>query len=225
MGAILHQSRSMLPLSTFIQKKSVVLNHNIPISQASRAICNSQIGCLLVGDEEGNAVGIVTDRDLVFRGESKSLKQDTLLKQIMSHDLIAADEDSSLSDVIQLMERNGIRRVPITHKGSHGKKRFSGIVTLDDLISANQVEVTQLSRIVRRQVGCRMAYLKELQPHTRRRSQIRSESHKEDTLHKFYSHLSKYIELEPDILPGVTQFILGALIMRVTFTTAAHFLA
>ena len=215
----------MMPLTAFIHRKFIVLNKSNPISRATQAICDNQIGCLLVGDNEGHAIGIVTDRDLVCRGLSKPGSHEVPIDQIMSQHLVAADEGSSLSDVIQLMERYGIRRIPITRQEKNGKKVFSGIVTLDDLIAANQLKSNQISKIIRKQIGRRMSYLKELQTRTSRRSQIKSGAHKEETLHRFYSQLSKFMKIEPDVLPGLTQFILGALVMRITFTGASHFMA
>lgn len=58
---------------------------------------------------------------MVCRGESIDLNQDASIKQIMSKDLITADEKSSLPNMLQPIERSGILRVPIIHSGQGGK--------------------------------------------------------------------------------------------------------
>lgn len=186
-------------------------------------MCENQIGCLLVGDQDGNAAGIVTDRDFVCRWSTNFGGKDVPISEIMSRDLVTADESSSLSDVVNLMERYGIRRVPIVHK-PNGRSVFLGIVTLDDLLASHQLEANQLSRVIRRQVGRRMAFITEHVPVTAR-TKIRSEAHQQQAVDQFYTFLAKATGLNPVLLPVVTRFIIGSLLMRVTFTTASHLLS
>jgi CBS domain-containing protein len=175
--------KQMLPLTTFIHKKLIILNQHTTLLQAARTICENQIGCLLVRDLEGNAAGIVTDRDLVCRGLVENRNQDTPLEEIMSHNLVGASDDGSLSDVVQLMEKHGFRRIPILHHEKNKKIKFVGIVTLDDLIVSKQIERSTLSRIVQKQIGRRLLYLKELKTHITQRSALRSEAHKLNSLY------------------------------------------
>ncbi|MEO5970623.1 MAG: phosphoribosyltransferase family protein [Bdellovibrionia bacterium] len=215
----------MLPLTTFIHKKLIILNQHTTLFQATRTICDNHIGCVLVRDPEGNAAGIVTDRDFVCRGLLQNKTLESALEEIMSPNLMTANDDATLTDVIQLMERHGFRRIPIVHQGQNGKRKFVGLVTLDDLVISNQIETRTLSRIIQRQIGRRMVYLQELKAQGPQKSILRSEAHRLNTLHKFYAHIHRFINVDKDIIPALSQFILSFLVLRVTFTGAAHFVA
>jgi putative phosphoribosyl transferase len=214
----------MTSLSPFIHRKIIVLKQDVSVFQAARAICVNQVGALLVGDAEGGATGIVTDRDIACRWGALHGGWDIPLEKIMSRDLVVADEDSGLTRVMELMERYGLRRIPIVRSRSDGKRTFVGIVTLDDLIASRQVTPNQLSRIVRRQVGRRIDSLFVHRPATAR-VLARSEARKKQTADEFFHYVAKETGMPADIVPQVTQFILGALVMRVTYTTASHLMA
>lgn len=86
----------------------------------------------LVVVKDGEAVGVVVCRDIVYQVVSKGLNpQETLVEDIMSTDLIVAEADEYLDDVAMAMAQNDISRVPIVEG-----EMLTGIVTQSDILRA-----------------------------------------------------------------------------------------
>ena len=223
----------MISLHSLIHRKIVVLPSHTTLKEAARAMSQNQIGCALISGPLGHAAGIITDRDLACNWSTEGSNGEKTVSEIMSRDLVTANENVGLEDVLTLMENHGVRRIPITNadkanqSASSDKKRFVGIVTLDDLIAGELIETAQLSRITRRQMGRKLLNLNHPNPTHRmpHHNEGRSESHKTQTLQRFYTHLIGATGLSQDLLPQVTHFILGSLTMRVSMTAAMHFIA
>jgi CBS domain-containing protein len=95
-------------------------------------------------DGERTPVGIVTDRDIVVSVVAPGL--DPLGLQagdIMSDDLLLADEPDDVDATLERMRLRGIRRVPVVGEGG----RLVGIVSADDLLGYLAEEMEELARI------------------------------------------------------------------------------
>lgn len=105
------------------------------------------VGDIVVVDEpdgERSPVGIVTDRDIVVSVIALGLDPLGLqVGDIMSDDLLVADEHEDVDALIERMRLRGIRRVPVV--GEDG--RLAGIVSADDLLGYLAEEMEDLSRI------------------------------------------------------------------------------
>ena len=104
------------------------------LNGAARLMRENHVGSLVVVDEIGGkriVVGILTDRDIVTSVLALDLDCSTLMvEDVMSTDVVTARENDSLIDVMQIMRRKGVRRVPVV--GPEGE--LLGLVTLDDLL-------------------------------------------------------------------------------------------
>jgi len=88
--------------------------------------------------------GIVTDRDIVVSVVALGLDPAGLqVGDIMTDDLLTADEHDDVSDTIERMRLRGIRRVPVVGEGG----RLIGIVSADDLLGFLAEEMEDLARI------------------------------------------------------------------------------
>lgn len=86
----------------------------------------------LVVIEEGGALGVVVCRDIVYQVVAENGNPDqTLVENIMSEDLIVAEEDELLEDVAMAMIRNNVSRIPVVRGDM-----VVGIVTQSDIIRA-----------------------------------------------------------------------------------------
>lgn len=105
-----------------------------PLNGAARLMRENHVGSLVVVDETGGkriVVGMLTDRDIVTSVLASDLDCSTLMvEDVMSTDVVTVREDDSLIDVMQIMRRKGVRRVPVV--GAEGE--LLGLVTLDDLL-------------------------------------------------------------------------------------------
>jgi len=115
----------------------VDLVHTIPsdatAAQAADRMHQRAVGCLVVVDLEGRAVGIVTDRDLCLRAVAAERPQPYLapVLELMSAPLHWLPPDASVADAVRSMREHCVRRLPLCEGG-----RPVGLVALDDLTEA-----------------------------------------------------------------------------------------
>lgn len=77
-------------------------------------------------------VGVVTDRDIAVRAFAKLRNPvDVPVKNIMTIDVLSADEDTPIEIALDLMKERKVRRIPITRNG-----KVVGIVSQADLAEA-----------------------------------------------------------------------------------------
>jgi CBS domain-containing protein len=134
-------------------KPVVSIDSEAPISLAIRLMLQKKISGLPVVDPAGNLVGVVTEGDFLRRAETGTrhaqprwleflmgpglIAQDYAkthgrkVSEVMTRNAKTVDEDTQLNDVVALMERNRIKRVPVLR----GKK-LVGIVTRANLLRA-----------------------------------------------------------------------------------------
>ena len=79
---------------------------------------------------EGQARGIVTDRDIVIRGVAEGLPPaETTLADVASEQVVCLTADQSADEAVQLMRELAVRRLPVVDE----EDRLVGIVSLGDL--------------------------------------------------------------------------------------------
>ncbi len=100
-----------------------------PVAQVARMMRDVNIGDVLVVDDSGKLLGIVTDRDLAVR----ALSSDEDMRMTPVHDymttaIVTGQPSWSLSDAAKIMSEHQVRRLPIVDGG-----RLVGIVSLGDV--------------------------------------------------------------------------------------------
>jgi len=82
---------------------------------------------IIVGNE---AVGVITDRDIVIRGVAHGLVPNVAtVVDAMTEGIIACEEDDTIEEVARTMSSKKVRRMPVMD--ADGK--LSGMVSLGDL--------------------------------------------------------------------------------------------
>ncbi len=85
---------------------------------------DKEVSGLLVVDSDSKLVGIVTDRDLLFETDSK-----TLLKDIMTKDIVTAKPGVNLDDAKSILHKHKIEKLPIVDESGLVK----GLITSKDI--------------------------------------------------------------------------------------------
>lgn len=82
-------------------------------------------------------VGVVTDRDLCVAviAEPKIDPTNLAIEQCMTSKLVLCNEDDDLEKVLDLMQENQVRRVPVVNK----QNEIQGIVSLSDLVNRGRI--------------------------------------------------------------------------------------
>jgi len=97
------------------------------LEDAAAVMADYNVGALPVVDE-GHLVGIVTDRDLAVRGFAAGLDAGAHLVRVMTAQPVTCSPDDELAEVLAVMGRRRIRRMPVcTADGD-----LVGVVSLAD---------------------------------------------------------------------------------------------
>jgi CBS domain-containing protein len=100
---------------------------NDSIQNAACIMRDEDAGAVPVVDN-GRAVGIVTDRDIVVRVVAEGGQLNRPVRDIVSSTLVSATPDMSTREAAELMSEHQIRRLPVVEND-----RLVGIVSIGDL--------------------------------------------------------------------------------------------
>lgn len=102
------------------------------------------VGSVVIEDE-GEAAGIVTDRDICLKvvGMDRDPKT-TTAADVMNTTVYTCDADDGVVELCAAMREHGVRRMPIVEDGE-----LSGMITLDDLVMLLEDEMHDLSEVIR----------------------------------------------------------------------------
>ncbi|MFB6192685.1 MAG: cyclic nucleotide-binding/CBS domain-containing protein [Candidatus Nanohaloarchaea archaeon] len=109
----------------------IAIDQDKTVREAAQLLKEEGIRGLVVVDDE-EAVGIVVCRDIVYRTVADNKDPEKVkVEDIMSEDLVVAEEDEYLDEVAMAMARNDISRVPVVNDDM-----LVGIVTTSDILRA-----------------------------------------------------------------------------------------
>lgn len=133
--------------------KVITVTPEASIRDAAKLMLQYRISGLPVLDEMGDLVGIVTEGDLLRRGETGTARRHPRwlefilgpgrlsseyahaygrkIGEVMTPDPVCITEDTSLEDVIETLERRRVKRVPVMRDG-----KLVGIVSRANLVQA-----------------------------------------------------------------------------------------
>lgn len=126
-----------------IKEAAVILDESTTVAEAVRTMRDRDVSSILVA-KKGNPVGIVTERDVLYRvvAESKGPFKITL-KEVMSAPLITASESTALKKTISLMREKGFRRLPVMGKDGI----ILGILTLKSVVGNIPSKSVELAEV------------------------------------------------------------------------------
>jgi CBS domain-containing protein len=100
---------------------------NDTIQSAAQIMRDEDTGAVPVV-ENGRAIGMVTDRDIVVRAVADGGQPNRPVRDVVTSAVVTATPDMSTRDAAQLMSEHQIRRLPVVEG-----ERLVGIVSLGDL--------------------------------------------------------------------------------------------
>ena len=112
----------------------VVVDAATPVAQCARLMDDRDIGALGVM-EEGQLVGVLTDRDIVIRAIANDRDPRTLTAgDLASGDVVAVSIDAPVEEAERRMRERAVRRLFIVAEDG----RPLGILTVDDQIALRE---------------------------------------------------------------------------------------
>lgn len=107
----------------------VSLETEEPVAAAARLMRERNIGALPVCSADGQLVGMLTDRDIVTRCVASGADAASQrVAEIMTRGAVTAETEEPLEAALGRMQREQIRRLPVTESG-----RLVGMLSLADV--------------------------------------------------------------------------------------------
>lgn len=104
---------------------------NTPLEQIAQQMKQQDVGSIPICNDNGEAIGIVTDRDIVLRGVSSG-NNNVSAQDVMSSNLVYASPNMSAHEAANIMAKNQIRRLPVVENN-----RLVGILAMADIARKN----------------------------------------------------------------------------------------
>jgi CBS domain-containing protein len=118
-----------MKISEVMSRDVEFIGENAAVMDAAVMMGELEVGALPVGTAD-RLLGIVTDRDILYRVVAKGLDCSVVrLREVMTRPVIACSEDDAVQAVMDLMASHHIRRMPVLDSVG----LVTGWITLADL--------------------------------------------------------------------------------------------
>lgn len=123
-----------MKISTILSTKGVsvvTIGPQQSIQEAVATLAAHNIGALVVLDETGKPVGIISERDIIraLKGGAGALSQ--TVSQVMTQSIVVGSPNDDVQSVIQTMTLKRFRHLPIVDRG-----KLAGIISIGDAVKA-----------------------------------------------------------------------------------------
>jgi CBS domain-containing protein len=106
---------------------------------AARRMRDKNIGALPVG-ENGELIGMVTDRDIVARAVAENaMPSNTAVSAVMSQGIYYCFEDDSVEEAARIMAEHQVRRLPVLNRA----QQLVGIIAIADIARSGDKEAEE----------------------------------------------------------------------------------
>ena len=141
----------MKPVSQLLAGREGTLWHARPddtVFEALQLLAKYEAGALMVM-EQGRLIGVISERDytrkIALQGRSS---KDTLVKEIMTRDVLYVTPNTTTHDCMALMSEKKIRHLPVLD-GNTVVGMISIRDILDDIIADHEATIEQLENYIR----------------------------------------------------------------------------
>jgi CBS domain-containing protein len=118
------------PVGSLCHHKPITVRPSATVHEAIQAMLGPGVGALLIVDDAGKLVGILSERDLMTKAADEQAAFRTLqVRQFMTPNPETVKADDSLAFALHKMDIGGYRHLPVMSEG-----RPEGIVSVRDML-------------------------------------------------------------------------------------------
>src|SRR5919108_3536943 len=119
-----------------MRKKIETIEESVSIQEAANKMKEKNVSSVVVVDENGRPLGLITERDLVRKVCIRDVYTSKVInKDIMSSPLITVKSKSLSSEAVDIMLQNNVRHLlVIDNESSEDVNKPTGIITLLDFM-------------------------------------------------------------------------------------------
>ncbi len=123
------------------------ISPEMSLKDVAQILRDKAIGCLPVGEND-RLIGIITDRDITYRGVAVGADPNkTTARDVMSKGITWCFDDQAIDDAARLMEQKEIHHLPVLSR----QKRMVGLLSMGDIaLRSNQKLYREICKLAAR---------------------------------------------------------------------------
>lgn len=126
-----------IKISDVMVKQVITGKKDDKIKDLATKMYENRIGSIVIVDEGGKPVGIITERDLIYV-VARGLSPDTPAWAIMTENPVVINENALITEALEKMRSLNIRHLPVVDSSG----RLVGIVSVRDLIDVTAILIS-----------------------------------------------------------------------------------
>jgi len=139
------ESRFARPLASLIRFAPLSVLPGTPLATALAAMEAARVGSVVVTDAAGQALGILTLKDVLARVTLAGVPLATPIAAVMTPNPATLSADAPVADALVLMARQGIHHIPLVREG-----RLAGVVSEKDVFALRRLSVEGITSAIAR---------------------------------------------------------------------------
>ncbi len=134
-------------VGAIMSRKPVTVDRDHTVLHVARVMSEQDIGAVVVVDGKRRPIGICTDRDVAVRGflSKEPNPGGVPVDRIMTKPVVTVDEDTLLFDLLRLMAKKKVRRMPVVDSKTQA---MVGLVSMDDIILLLTTELVNVAEVL-----------------------------------------------------------------------------
>jgi len=140
-----------MPVADILNDKGAKVVTTVPqaaVASASQTMHDEHIGAILVKDETGAIVGIISERDIVHSiAEKGQSALDLSVSELMTSPVISCATHTDIEELMESMIGSRIRHLPVVDDGD-----LVGIVSIGDVVKSVVAELKWVKNALKDQV-------------------------------------------------------------------------
>lgn len=136
----------------------VLCDRKTSVADTARLMQRHNVSCVVVVDQSAGInrpVGIVTDRDLVFKVLTRSTPEKVLLADLISDELPTARVDDGVWETMERMRMRAFRRLAVVNR----QGSLEGLLAIDDLLDLLSEAQRGVARLARADCDAERGYV------------------------------------------------------------------
>ena len=143
-----------MSVGSICQRDVVSIRPDEDLVDAARLMRERHVGYLVVVEPAAQGsgdrvVGVVTDRDIVVTVVAREVDPHSLaVGDVMTRELLVAEESASIEATLRHMRELGVRRVPVVND----RGNLTGVMSVDDALDAVADQLNSIAGSIRNEL-------------------------------------------------------------------------
>lgn len=135
-----------MAIGSICKTNVVTIKKGVTLAEVSRLMQEKHVGSVVVTENYSGrefAAGIITDRDIAVAVGAFQAARDLKVEEVMRPNPITVSKTKGIFETTEIMQRNGIKRLPVVNDDGS----LYGVISADDLLDLLSIEMGNLAKL------------------------------------------------------------------------------